>query len=305
MSGSEYAYHRVASRVWDDPDVADMTEDARMCWMYVLTCPERLTEGIYQLDLDAAARRLQWGRERVLEAIWQCYESTLIDYHQETSTVLILNALKYQAPANPNVAKSVLKSVRSLHWSPLVARWCEFADEHCKFLADLLDDCPELREEPRRIKEKRTRPLTVSGTVSGTVTETVSGTSISTPPPAPPPAHAPRRPSADADSGPSFDEFWTAYPRKKGKDRARKLWGRLSVGDRERALAAVAPYAATVRDIEYAKHGDTFLSQRTWEDDLSSSQPVLSAGDRALAETIARKVGQPVDVEYVEVTRGD
>jgi hypothetical protein len=84
------------------------------------------------------------------------------------------------------------------------------------------------------------------------------------------------------DPGPKFEEFWEAYPNKKGKVDAQKFWKRLPAEDRRAAIDAVPRYLKTVSDLNYARYGSTYLSKRTWEDDLSAA-----AGGKAKRELAA------------------
>jgi hypothetical protein len=96
----------------------------------------------------------------------------------------------------------------------------------------------------------------------------------------PAPLQANRNPDAH---GASFEEFWSAYPQKKGKARAKQLWGKLKASDRAAAIASIPAYRSTesVRR-GFIQQGDTFLSKRTWEDFDTSD----SAGGGATSETM-------------------
>jgi hypothetical protein len=61
---------------------------------------------------------------------------------------------------------------------------------------------------------------------------------------------------------------------KKGKASAEKTWKRMSESERELAINSIQRYVASVNP-KYMKHGSTYLSQKTWEDDLS---PVAKEG---------------------------
>jgi len=65
-----------------------------------------------------------------------------------------------------------------------------------------------------------------------------------------------------------LDLWWDAYPRKKGKHRARKLFLNLSPPDLLACLGddAASRYKATER--KFIPQGDTYLSQKKWEDEL-------------------------------------
>lgn len=76
-------------------------------------------------------------------------------------------------------------------------------------------------------------------------------------------------------TGPAFDEFWQAYPKRHGKRVGRAdtepLWARLTAADRELAMAAVAHYrAACDSGVTYAMDAHRWLRKRelwaeTWQ----------------------------------------
>lgn len=70
----------------------------------------------------------------------------------------------------------------------------------------------------------------------------------------------------------AFEQFWSAYPNKKSKERARKVWARMSHDEKQKAFADVQ--ARTGRDPEWRKdggayipHGSTYLNNKRWEDE--------------------------------------
>jgi len=65
-----------------------------------------------------------------------------------------------------------------------------------------------------------------------------------------------------------FDEFWQAYPRKEGKEAARKAWPK-AASELPAILAALEWQRASDawRDPQFIPHGSTYLNGRRWEDD--------------------------------------
>jgi hypothetical protein len=66
-----------------------------------------------------------------------------------------------------------------------------------------------------------------------------------------------------------FEEFWTAYPNKKGRQEAEKTWGKRRLDAKcDELVAHVRLMAATDSDWlrGYAPMGSTYLNQARWED---------------------------------------
>ena len=79
----------------------------------------------------------------------------------------------------------------------------------------------------------------------------------------------------------TFDEFWSAYPRKVAKPEALKAWIKIKP-DAETLAAIMAGLAAakqsrdwTKDDGQFIPHPATWLNQRRWEDQLETA----AAGD--------------------------
>lgn len=77
-----------------------------------------------------------------------------------------------------------------------------------------------------------------------------------------------------------FDLFWGLYPRKVGKEKAHRVWARLSLKARGDALRALPRHVGLweKRQVgrEFIPHPTSWLNGRRWEDDLSGElqQPV-------------------------------
>ncbi len=87
-----------------------------------------------------------------------------------------------------------------------------------------------------------------------------------------------KRGERDAD----FDRFWAAYPRKVGKEAARKAFAKADVPI-DTLLTAIAAQRASPQwrrdDGQYIPHPATWLNQGRWEDEITApSTPIQSVG---------------------------
>lgn len=101
---------------------------------------------------------------------------------------------------------------------------------------------------------------------------------------------------SDRDAG--FDDFWSIWPNKTAKPKAKSAWRKLSIDDKRAAFSAIKRgwfdgWQARNRDAS-PLHPATFLNQRRWEDQPSTPQlkPIpggkrhdktVSAADRLIA----------------------
>lgn len=123
-------YYRVATTVWRQ----EWDDDTRLVALYLLTSPHRTTEGLFRLPLDYARSDLRWTKparrfDRPFEAL---IAEDFIAYDAKVSVCLIVNALAYQAPENPNQVKAAIKALRELPDTPLLDRLVALAATHAK-----------------------------------------------------------------------------------------------------------------------------------------------------------------------------
>jgi hypothetical protein len=95
---------------------------------------------------------------------------------------------------------------------------------------------------------------------------------------------------------PSFDEFWDAYPKRRGqtrgpKDQARKSWERLDPLDRCAALRGAVNYAAG-QDHQFVRDAVRFLRDRTFDDWLALPDKPMTVTEKWLAQRKAAANGQ-------------
>lgn len=112
--------------------------------MYILTSPHRNTEGIFRMPLTYAATDLGWPVKRLERVVKRLEQDKFIAYDRAAHVCLILNALKWQGPENPNQVKAAVRAVAELPPSPLVNRFRTLAATLAPTLAqELLEELAE------------------------------------------------------------------------------------------------------------------------------------------------------------------
>jgi len=85
----------------------------------------------------------------------------------------------------------------------------------------------------------------------------------------------------------SFEDFWQAYPRKKGKADAARKWQRMSEEQRKLAKDAIPAYVADCRKENRAfRWGSTYLNGHTWDDYVGNSASDSSNDDEHLVRLV-------------------
>jgi hypothetical protein len=91
-------------RVWNDRKFLAGGDDARLLWLFLLTCPSLPIPGVVVGGDAALAELLGWTPERLRERFHELLRNGL-QVRRESRIVWLPNALKYQPPANPNMVK--------------------------------------------------------------------------------------------------------------------------------------------------------------------------------------------------------
>ena len=77
----------------------------------------------------------------------------------------------------------------------------------------------------------------------------------------------------------SFDHFWNLYDKKKGsKEKAEKLWTKLTNEEREQAIAHIPLYKKEQPDKQFRKHPEGYLSNKIFTNEIILESESNSTG---------------------------
>jgi len=93
--------------------------------------------------------------------------------------------------------------------------------------------------------------------------------------------HTCKSQDAEPESGdPSFDDWYSQYPKKKGRKAAEAAWKKMSKSDRRAAIEAlprhIVDWAESKTALQFIKYPATWLNGRTWEDELVRPDETLA-----------------------------
>lgn len=131
-------YHKVFTRLWTSPEFRSWTEDGRAACQYLLTCPERSTEGLFRLPVPLAAFELQWPAERVETAFDELERAGFIARDRAADMVLLVNAVAWNAPAGPKQIRGAINVLAELPATNLRALYLQRCKSVCPQLADAI-----------------------------------------------------------------------------------------------------------------------------------------------------------------------
>ena len=112
-------YSKIDRRIWVDAKFRALSEDAKLLWLYLLTCPENGSmPGLLRIGKAALAEALEWFPERfpkrLPERFAELTRNGMAKADWDARLIYLPNALRYNAPPNPNVVASWAE-----HWDNL------------------------------------------------------------------------------------------------------------------------------------------------------------------------------------------
>lgn len=129
-------YWRVSPAFWGDEKVTGWSDDAKVLALYLLTCEHRTVEGLFRLPKGYIIEDLGWDAERLGKPFGELLRDGFIEYDEKARMCLIVNALEYQSPENPNQVKAAIRFLADLPESVLFARLLERAERLCQPFAE-------------------------------------------------------------------------------------------------------------------------------------------------------------------------
>lgn len=130
-------FRSVHTKFWTDHKVESLSKEAKLLILYLMTNSHRTSSGLYPITRNRMALDCSMDVEEAERALEELAEAGLTLYDDETSTVLIINAVKYLS-RQPKMNKSVVNDViynntplaeELLKHHPYIRQWSEWTDD--------------------------------------------------------------------------------------------------------------------------------------------------------------------------------
>ena len=128
-------YQKVEVNTWNDEKFTKLSQDAKMLFLYFLTCPHSNSIGAYVAKKGYISEDLNWDTKKIKKTLPELLRNGLIKYDESLSVVVIVNYLKHNTIENPNQAKNAVKNFQSLPKTEIlqdVGNCLETVSEHFK-----------------------------------------------------------------------------------------------------------------------------------------------------------------------------
>jgi len=128
-------YFRVSPAIWR---ARTWTDDMRLLACYLLTSPHRTLEGLFILPQGYICADLKWSAERLAEPFAGLIADGFIAFDEAAEVCLIVKAMKYQRPENPNMDKAAIRRLVTVPASSLDTVFLASAQQYAPRLAERL-----------------------------------------------------------------------------------------------------------------------------------------------------------------------
>jgi len=124
-------YGKIERRIWNSHTFHSLTDDGKILWMYLLTCPHSNMLGCFVLKPGYALEDLEWEKNRYKKALSELLSidlsngqgKGLIDHDPSNHLILIKNHLEEgrNPITNGNQERGAIKILSELPKSPLIS----------------------------------------------------------------------------------------------------------------------------------------------------------------------------------------
>ncbi|WP_291594951.1 hypothetical protein [Comamonas sp.] len=102
-------YGKVHTAFWSSSSIGELSEDARMLALYLLTCPHGTIAGVFRIPDGYACEDLKWSSERVAEGFAELFRKGFANRCETTKWVWVVKHFDWNPLENPNQRKSAVK----------------------------------------------------------------------------------------------------------------------------------------------------------------------------------------------------
>ncbi len=98
-------YSKISPRLWLDQKFRTLSDDAKMAFVWALTCPAQNSTGAFRGNELTLAAECGWSTERARTALEGVAAVGMIECDSAAFTIVAPNFLRYNMPTSPGAAK--------------------------------------------------------------------------------------------------------------------------------------------------------------------------------------------------------
>lgn len=110
-------YSKIYNSMWSDPDFENLSNEGKLLYVYLLTCPIGSSAGYFRLPVKQVAIDLDLTKAEALKLLTE--DNSLWEYDESTNQVFIRNYLKYNKLGGAKQMANLNLQIKGLADSPL------------------------------------------------------------------------------------------------------------------------------------------------------------------------------------------
>ena len=247
-------YRTIQMSFWTDSKVDDeFTPEDKYFYLYLLTNPHTELSGCYEISMKQMSRETGYNEDTVQRLINRMERvHKVIRFSKETKEILIIHWNRYNW-VNQSIKSSVEKNLKKIK-----------NESFRRYLSNAINGIEE--EESNKEEEIYKETVQYIETVTATGCPHTVGTGCT------------HGGGMVSESDIAFESFWKAYPRKIGKEAARKAFAKVKKSEWNLLVPAVEAQKRsqqwTKENGRYIPNPATWLNQGRWQDELTPAQTV-------------------------------
>jgi hypothetical protein len=99
-------FRKIDVRLWGDEKFRLLSRDAKLIFIFLLSCPEQTMLGAMRATMPGLACQLQMSQREFSVAFRQLSTRGMVKFNQEAGLLWLPNWLRYNRPESPSVIKS-------------------------------------------------------------------------------------------------------------------------------------------------------------------------------------------------------
>jgi hypothetical protein len=315
-------YRKISVRMWNDREFMSLSNDAKLIWVYILTCPAMLPFGAMRATMAGMAEELGMEPKGFREGFQELLGKGLAKHCPKALCLVVPKFIQHNMPENPNVITSWRESI---HMAPE----CDLLDIHMSLVAQQVKGLPEpfvkafakafpipfgkgmpiQEQEQEQLQEQDNTPLPPSpgGSVDGEEEmqqeieqpshQPPSFQSLPNPnPPIPPPP--PSRSRLTVAQMQRFEQWYRQYPKKVSRGQAEKAWltvERMNDVDVDGMVDKLEEQKGSPDWLKengrYIPHPATYLNAKKWLDEADAPESSDDLFDNYVAAGLKAQFG--------------
>jgi hypothetical protein len=161
MGDQDSQFIRIQRALWNKSDYRSLSDDAKLLFLYINSCPHGNLMCYYLLPTGYACEDLSWDGKRFAKGLGELLDKRLILYDHKTHVVLDLHHILKFPPQNPNQVKAAKEKFNDLPFNSLIQPFIELLERlEEPFIKPLLEHISKRLgehvyvEEEVKVKEK-------------------------------------------------------------------------------------------------------------------------------------------------------